>query len=159
MQSCIHFHYIHSHTCICMSLFSYGLTTPRITLILETQHSKHLSLFSPISILPLDFLSLPLPLPLPLLLPLPLPLPLQLAICCRQLQSKDQALRILKQQLDTSQEQVELRRHEAAQLVRERKTSVEREGEGGHRGGKGKKEEIGGSWWRGREKEEEKKRR
>jgi hypothetical protein len=40
----------------------------------------------------------------------------QLAICCRQLQSKEQALRILKQELDLSRETVDHSRQEIAQL-------------------------------------------
>jgi hypothetical protein len=40
----------------------------------------------------------------------------ELAICCRQLQSKEQALRILKQELDLSRETVDHSRQEIAQL-------------------------------------------
>ena len=65
---------------------------------------------------------------LPLSSPSPFPLS-QLAICCRQLQSKDQALKILKQELDLSQEQVEQCRQEIAQLVRERGRERKREEE------------------------------
>ena len=67
----------------------------------------------------------------------PLPPP-QLAICCRQLQSKDQALKILKQELDLSREQVEQCRQEIAQLVREGGREEGRKGgrEGGREGGR-----------------------
>jgi chromosome segregation ATPase len=40
----------------------------------------------------------------------------ELAICCRQLQSKEQALKILKQELDLSRERADHSRQEIAQL-------------------------------------------
>ena len=53
----------------------------------------------------------------PLLLSLSLSDCVQLAIYCRQLQSKEQALRIIKQELDLSRETVDHSRQEIAQLV------------------------------------------